>query len=92
MARETWYVLEDGRVADPSECVPDEKGALTHSSGVKVAMRFADCPMSRGVDADVERAKAAAAAAAAAGKTGAMDMKPDEQKKPGYRTRESKAD
>lgn len=90
MARETWYVLEDGRVADPSECGPDVEGVLTHVGGVKVAMRLPNCPMSRSVDADAERAKAkdeAEAAAAAAAK----DMKPEEPKK-GYRTRESKAD
>lgn len=94
MARETWYVLEDGGVADPGECVADAKGVLTHSSGVKVAMRLPDCPMSRGVDAHAERAKAAERAAAAAAKEAglaAKDMKPEDPKK-GYRTRESRAD
>jgi len=88
MKIETWYELEDGRVVDPNECVSDAKGVLTHSSGAKVAMRFPDCPMSRSVDADRERAKAARAAA--------KDMKPEDTApaapKPGYRTRESKAD
>jgi chromatin remodeling complex protein RSC6 len=56
MARETWFVLEDGNVVDPAEC-SDVEGALTHESGVKVAMRMHDCPMSRGIDADAERAK-----------------------------------
>lgn len=55
--RATWYVLEDGKVADPNECTSDEKGALTHKSGVKVAMRFPDCPMSRGVDVDERTGK-----------------------------------
>lgn len=96
MARETWYVLEDGRAVDPAECSPDATGWLIHASGVKVAMRLADCPMSRGVDADAERAKAAAPAdSAAAGQADAKDMKPEEppaaRPKPGYRTRDSKA-
>ena len=105
MARETWYVLEDGRVADPGDCIMDAKGVLTHISGVKVAMRLPDCPLSRGVDADAERAKAADAKAAELKATttkppgpnppgpnpAAKDMKPEEPKR-GYRTRESKAD
>jgi hypothetical protein len=55
--RETWYVLEDGSVADPNECAPDEAGKLAHKSGAAVAMR-GHVPSSRGVDADEERAKA----------------------------------
>lgn len=55
--RETWYVLENGNVADPNECAPDEAGKMVHSSGVAVAMR-GHVPSSRGVDADEERAKA----------------------------------
>lgn len=49
--RATWYVLEDGKPANPAECA-DLDGALTHSSGVKVAMRSAGVPRSRGVDLD----------------------------------------
>lgn len=56
--RETWYVLEDGSVADPRDVVPDEAGVLRHSkSGVAVAMR-GDAHSSRGVDPEEERAKA----------------------------------
>lgn len=49
--RATWYVLEDGNPANPAECA-DLDGALTHSSGVKVAMRSPGVPRSRGVDLD----------------------------------------
>lgn len=56
--RETWYVLEDGSVADPNECACDEAGVLRHQSGAAVAMN-GHVPKSRGVDdADAERAKA----------------------------------
>jgi len=47
--RETWYVLEDGNVADPNEVSADAAGKLFHKSGVAVAMR-GDVPHSRGVD------------------------------------------
>lgn len=47
--RETWYVLEDGNVADPNECTVNEKGYLVHESGIAVAMR-GEVPSSRGVD------------------------------------------
>ncbi|KFL31477.1 hypothetical protein JP75_07995 [Devosia riboflavina] len=49
--RATWFVLEDGNAADPAECA-DQDGVLTHSSGVKVAMRSPGVPRSRGVDLD----------------------------------------
>ncbi len=54
--RATWYVLEDGRVVDPNECVGDDKGELHHKDGVPVAKR-GDAYSSRGVDLDVMRAK-----------------------------------
>lgn len=54
--RETWYVLEDGNVADPSEVSPDKSGSLKHKSGVAVAMR-GDVPSSRSVDPEEERGK-----------------------------------
>lgn len=57
--RETWYVLEDGRAADPLE-VDMIDGVLTHSSGVAVAIG-PHGPKSRGVDVEAERAKAAVA-------------------------------
>lgn len=74
--RETWYVLEDGTPADPSEVSPDESGVLRHSSGIAVAMN-GQVPLSRGVDPDEERAKA---------KPAKRDMKPDAPKRT-YKTR-----
>ena len=47
--RATWYVLEDGNVADPAECAPDGNGVLRHKSGIAVARR-GDTYSSRGVD------------------------------------------
>lgn len=76
--RQTWYVLEDGSSADPSEVAPDAKGVLRHKDGKAVAMR-GDVPRSRGVDVDVERAKA---------KSSAREMKPQPQGL-GYLTRET---
>lgn len=77
--RETWYVLEDGKVADPADVGHDDAGNLVHKSGVPVARR-GDAYSSRSVDPDEERAK---------GKT--REVKPEEPKR-GYKTRESKAD
>ena len=85
--RETWYVLDDGRTVDPREVTRDAAGALRHSSGVAVAMR-GDVPHSRGVDdPDAERAKAAKPAAGGRAKA----IKADDDK-PGYKTRETRAD
>jgi hypothetical protein len=88
--RETWYVLEDGRVVDPSEVAHDEVGVMRHSSGAAVAMR-GQTPSSRSVDADAERRKSQKPAdpkgKGSAGKT----MKPSDQQGEGYVTRESKA-
>ncbi len=81
---ETWLVLEDGTAVDPNECASDESGALVHKSGARVAMRFADCPMSRSVDPDAERESAKK-------KPAGREMKTGGEKKPGYETRESKA-
>lgn len=81
--RETWYVLENGVVADPCEVAPDAAGRLRHKSGVAVAMR-GQAASSRGVDPDEERAKANKA------KPKGKDMTPGEAK-PAYVTRESKA-
>lgn len=53
---ETWYVLEDGGLADPSDVVNDG-GRLRHADGRFVAMRFGEVPSTRSVDADAERAK-----------------------------------
>ncbi len=74
--QETWYVLENGAVADPNDVVPTDGGRLMHKSGALVAMR-GQVPSSRGVDADAERAKA-------------RDMKAEEPRR-GYKTRETKA-
>lgn len=49
--RATWYVLEDGNVVDPIDCVVDDKGVLRHKSGIAVAKR-GDAYSSRGVDLD----------------------------------------
>lgn len=96
--RETWYVLEDGRVADPNDVVTDEKGTLAHKDGLAVAMR-GDIPHSRSVDADVERANIAAAADAAkakadadAAKTKAKADAEGSKAKPAGKDREIKAD
>lgn len=56
--REAWYVLVNGDNADPSEVAPDKTGALVHQSGIAVAMRAPDVPHTRGVDVELERAKA----------------------------------
>lgn len=79
--RETWYVLEDGTVADPSECAPDEYGVLRHKGGVAVALRE-NVPRSRSVDPDDEHGKP---------KHKSRELKAEAPKKP-YRTRESKAE
>lgn len=50
--RETWYVLEDGSVADPAECAVNDKGKLAHN-GVPVAMR-GDAYSSRSVEVDAK--------------------------------------
>lgn len=39
MGRETWLVLEDGKIVNPNECLHGEGGMLAHKSGVPVAMR-----------------------------------------------------
>jgi hypothetical protein len=70
--RETWYVLEDGNVADPADVAYDKNGVLRHRDGVAVAMR-GQVPHSRSVDPAEERGKAKAKAAARSdgkGKTG----------------------
>lgn len=61
MTRDTWYVLEDGSVADPSEVAPDKSGVLRHKAGSAVAMR-GQVPSTRGVDPEQERAKSKAKA------------------------------
>lgn len=89
-SHQTWYVLEDGAVVDPSEVAPDTSGKLVHKGGVAVAMR-GQVPHTRGVYPDQERAKAGDPSRQ--GRAGAKpkDMKPAEQKA-GYVTRESKAE
>lgn len=47
---ETWYVLEDGEVADPAEVTADKDGVLRHKDGTAVKMRDSGVPFSRGVD------------------------------------------
>lgn len=53
----TWYVLEDGSAADPSDVSPDKEGVLRHRGGMAVAMR-GDVPRSRSVDVEAEMKKA----------------------------------
>jgi hypothetical protein len=60
---ETWYVLADGRVADPNHVTPDAQGVLRHQDGVAVALG-PHGPSSRSVEVDVERANAASYAEA----------------------------
>lgn len=76
--RATWYVLEDGRPADPAECSMDDEGILRHTSGSAVAKRSADAYASRGVDLEDD------------GKLIGREIKPEEPKR-GYKTREAKA-
>jgi len=99
---ETWYVMEDGSVADPREVVNDSTGVLRHKDGRAVAYA-PHGPRTRGVDPDEERAKHVAAKAATKAPKSpdvkvepkdelkSKDMKPEESKT-GYTTRESKAD
>lgn len=61
MARETWYVLEDGSNVDPSEVAPDDKGVLRNKSGVAVGYGAHGNPKSRSVDVEEERKKVKAA-------------------------------
>jgi hypothetical protein len=55
--RETWYVLEDGELADPRDVVTGDRDLLYHKDGRPVAYREHG-PRSRGVDPEEERAKA----------------------------------
>src|SRR5215217_3829912 len=55
--RETWYVLENGFLADPADVSAGDDGRLVNSDGVLVALRTSGVPLSYGVDdADAERA------------------------------------
>lgn len=87
MATETWYVLDDGSVANPRDVMHDDKGKLRHKDGRAVAYA-PHGPRSRSVDPAEEAAKEARAAKP---KAAAKEIKPEEPKA-GYRTRESKAD
>ena len=97
--QQTWYVLEDGSAADPSEVSPDAKGVLRHKGGMAVEMR-GDVPRSRGVIPDEERAKAKAPPKAPQQqpKTQAKPLQPQakeikpEEPKLGYLTRGDKTD
>lgn len=80
MPIETWYVMDDNSVADPSAVAPDAKGVLRHKDGRAVAYRPDGLgPRTRSVDPAEEAAKAKP-----------KDMKP-EDKRGGYKTRETKA-
>jgi hypothetical protein len=99
--RETWYMLENGTVADPREVKTREDGRMVHASGALVAVRNG-VPHSYGVDPDEERAKTRAALAkaekeAAAKAASAEAAKPraakevTAEKPQTYKTRETKA-
>lgn len=82
--RETWYVLEDGSVADPALIVSDDHGRLSHEDGRKVAYG-PHGPRSRGVDdPESERAKGAAPKRESP-RLADREMKPEAGK--GYKTR-----
>ncbi len=81
--RETWFVMDDGTLGDPSEVGLDKDGLWRHKDGRLVAMRGPDTPRTSGVDAEAERAKS---------KPKVRDMKAEDPKGKGYKTRESKAD
>lgn len=90
---ETWYVLADGRVADPNHVAPDAQGILRHQDGVAVALG-PHGPSSRSVEVDVERAKATSDAEAErlkaqASAHGGRELQPAAGKP--YRTRDLKA-
>ena len=93
MVTETWYVLEDGSVADPREVAGDEKGVLKHKDGRAVGYA-PHGPRSKSVDADEERKKKSKTVVEKpSGDTWtAKDAKADDHVKSTYRTRESKAD
>lgn len=38
MARETWYILDDGTSGNPAECTNDDAGVLRHKDGKAVAI------------------------------------------------------
>lgn len=83
MEMQTWYVMEDETFADPAEVAPDKKGILRHADGRAVAYA-PHGPRTRQVNpAEARKAKPKASAE--------RDMKADDRK-PGYTTRESKAD
>jgi hypothetical protein len=82
---ETWYVLEDDRVADPRDVVRGADGLLRHKDGRKVAY-LPYGPRSRSVNPVTERAKSAPDP-----KQAAKEAKPAEPKT-GYVTRETKAE
>lgn len=75
---ETWFVLEDGGVVDPSEVSPGKDGRLRHKSGALVAMR-GDVPSSRSVDPEAERAKAKKAGAKESPPRGDRQMKAEDE-------------
>lgn len=86
--RETWYVLENGKAADPNEVAPDKDGVLRHKSGVAVGIG-PHGPLSMGVDPEEERS-AAADDDEDESKPARRDMKAGGKRR--YQTRETKAD
>lgn len=77
--RETWYLLENGAVANPNDVVSDEKGNL-YCNGVAVKMK-GDVPHTTGVDVDAIAKEAPAMVD--------RELTADKPKR-GYKTREGK--
>lgn len=64
----TWYLLQDGTYAAPSDCAADGSGVLRHKNGLAVAMRGDGSPQTVASGAvDNKNVEAAATGAAAAG-------------------------
>jgi len=97
---ETWYVCEDGSVANPREVSEGKDGKLKHKDGRAVAFRDDGVtPHSRSVDADNPEAGPKKGKKPSkedkkekeAETPETADMQPENPKR-GYKTRESKAD
>ena len=78
----TWYVLDDGSVADPNEVAPDDSGVLRHRNGVAVAMGLYGA-RSRGVNLDDPTAGGVTVAAVRAPQKKAAPPQRDRQMKAG---------
>lgn len=86
MGTETWYVTEDGSVADPREVSPDAGGVLRHKDGRAVAYA-PHGPRSRSIDPEEERSSAKKAAPEKVPKKAGRQMEPDDDAGGKYKTR-----